>query len=425
MTTRYLITIGDSLSDRATFDGRYLLGLYPIKKLNGLLDKSPHGRFTNGFVWSDYLSSMLANEMLIRELKAKRHLDSTDIADAVINQSLAKEDASRYGYSLKNDQFVNFHGRNILRSYNEAGLTAHDYHWTPSTKIGLSLRRNIVSTLTIMREKLLAYDKEHSISAEQKAQTRILDWSGANDLLIANEKPSEEIVEKAIQARIENIEILIRHGYRQFTLFNLPDLFITPRYQKRSPEDRNNAHKCSLYFNLKLKEACLKLAERHPNCLIEEYDVNQIFTDGYEHPEKFGLDADKTKIPYIKSKEFKAAKPKGFTFWDDVHFTAFIHYMLGERLYKKLSKDFDFTPRKQWEEKLESKPSESNAVSKSKLLVGAIGTAATLIGLSKFGVSKTMAALGIGLATLGVFAPKPRVSLNVPETNLKSLELGV
>ncbi len=407
MKPRYIVTIGDSLSDRGTFFNRYLLGLIPMKNLGGLQDKSPYGRYTNGFVWSDYLSSMIANEFIIRELKEKRHMHSTDIADALITQSLPKEYSPQNAYTLSDDKAVWYHGHPILRSYNEAGLTAHDYHWIPSTNVKLSLRRNLVSTLSHMRKKLFADDLKNGVTAEQKEQTLILDWSGANDLLIANEKPSHEIVDKAIQARIENIEDLIKHGYRQFVMFNLPDLFLTPRYKKRSEAELQNAHECSVYFNLKLTETCKKLAELHKDYSIEEFNVNELFVEGVEHPEKYGLHPEKSNTPYVKSEHFKTKEPKGYTFWDDLHFTAHIHALMGERFFNRIAPNFDFTPPKNTKER-----AHENGLNQSTVIAGVLGTAAAVVGLHQLGVSsKASAAVGIGLITLGMFAPRPNISI--------------
>jgi len=403
---KYVITIGDSLSDRGTFFGRYLLGLYPMKRLSGLENKSPQGRFTNGFVWSDHVSAMIANEILIRQVKAKRHWDSTDIADAVITHSLPNQHSPHQAYSLNNHQLVNYHGKNILRSYNEAGLTAHDYHWIPSKNAKLSLVRNLVSTLSKMRQTLFDYDEANAITAEQKEQTVVIDWSGANDLLIANLTPSFDAVDKAIQARVANIKHLIDKGYRQFILFNLPDLILTPRYQSKSEEERSNAHECSVYFNDQLKKVCHELVFLHSNCSIEHYDVNDVLVKGYQRPEEYGLETKKSKTPYTKSQDYKSEKPsaKGYTFWDDLHFTSYVHALIGERIYSEFFQEFDFTLS---EGDIPCKAPKSTSMNKGKLIIGALSTAAAVIGLKKLGVSSTAsAAVGVGLAALGLFAPR-------------------
>lgn len=402
-----LITMGDSLSDRGTFFRRNLLGCIPVKNL--LHHKPPKGRFTNGFVWSDYIGAMMANELLIKELKEKFHWDSTDIADAVINRSLPAKYALEHAYTLNNDEFIAFNGRDIMRNYNEAGLTAHNYHWEATSSPKSSLYRNIVSTLDHMRQKLFAYDIAHSISTQQKEETLVFEWTGANDLLIANTSPSRANADKAIQARIENTQHLIQQGYRHFVLFNLPDLLFTPRYQKRSEQERDNAHECSVYFNMKLTEACKDLASRNPECSIEEFDVNEIFAQGFHSPEKYGLDREKLKTPYAELSDSEKSSAKGYIFWDDLHFTAYIHALVAERLFNKIRQNFYFSKSDCKEENIQSNPPESKVSSRATLLVGLLTTVAAVIGMNKLGVSARTAAvgLGLGLATVGMFARKP------------------
>ena len=103
-TISYLITMGDSLSDRGTFYQRYLFGLIPVKMLSSSPKGSSAGRFTNGFVWSDHVSAMIANEFVIKELKAEYHLDSADIADGIINKSSRVKHSLNRAYTLDNHQ---------------------------------------------------------------------------------------------------------------------------------------------------------------------------------------------------------------------------------------------------------------------------------------------------------------------------------
>ena len=127
-----------------------------------------------------------------------------------------------------------------------------------------------------MRDQLLNYDKQHHISNEQKAETLIMEWSGANDLVTVNAEPSIAEADRAIAARIDNVKKLIAAGYRNFVLFNLPNLSLTPRYQALSKEAQDNAKKCTDYFNEQLKKACEQLNEDYPHCSIDPFDINTI-----------------------------------------------------------------------------------------------------------------------------------------------------
>ena len=291
----------------------------------------------------------------------------------------------------------------------------------------------MVSTLGGMLQKLLAYDEIHALSPQQKAETLIIEWSGANDLIFVNERPSKECADRAILARLENLKQLIQHGYRHFVLFNLPDLSLTPRYQNMSAIERDNAHECSAYFNEKLANLCKDMSSTNPECSIEEFDVFDTFTEGYNNPTKYGFDAEKIKTPYLQSADFKlrrenkaplsASSAKGYMFWDDLHPTAYLHALIGERFYNKFRNKFDFCSSKH-NDKKETPPQEYMS-STGKLLVGGIAAAAAVIGLRKasslLGISSQVTAAGLGLVTLGFFAQKPVENLMARAKNFQSV----
>ena len=66
-----------------------------------------------------------------------------------------------------------------------------------------------------------------------KIKTLVIEWSGANDLITVNLHPNIKTAQRAVNARIENIEKLIEQGYQHFVLINLSDLSLTPRYQNK------------------------------------------------------------------------------------------------------------------------------------------------------------------------------------------------
>lgn len=55
----HIVMMGDSLSDRGTADNAEILGCIPMRWFAGLVGTSPKGRFTNGYVWADVISSFL------------------------------------------------------------------------------------------------------------------------------------------------------------------------------------------------------------------------------------------------------------------------------------------------------------------------------------------------------------------------------
>lgn len=348
----HMVMMGDSLSDRGTVANTEVLGCIPLAWLAGIAGNSPKGRFTNGYVWADVISSFFANDFLIKELKQKYGYTNDDLADAVIAKEKGVMDELLYDYNLSNDLYVKFEGRDFIRSYDEGGLSAYNYAWWPSTSISRYFSRIILPDLQEKREKLLAYDEQYKISDKQKAQTLLIEWSGANDLITVNAEPSIAEVNRAIKERVKNIEILLQKGYRNFVLFNLPDLSLTPRFQNMTgmsgEKARANAHRCVTYFNQKLAKACDQFKSMFPHCYFDVFDINRVFVAAYEDPRSHGLAPDKLKQPYKTSSDFKilpngTSPAKGYAFWDDIHPTADVHAILGNEFYKKYNARFAFS----------------------------------------------------------------------------------
>lgn len=368
---KYIIMMGDSLSDRGTLNKALLFGCIPMASLSGLEGRSPDGRFTNGLVWGDHVSAVIASDFTIHRLQQRKRLhphnkerkqqtrddirikgfkegrqniyiDDTTISDAVIDGEPYVLKAIRDSYTLDDDQFVNYHGKVWLRSYCEGGLTAHDYSWNLSTSIVRFFTRLIVSTIKEMREQLLSYDKKNNISHQKKAETLIIEWAGANDLVTVNAKPSLAAVDKALTARMDNVKKLIAAGYRNFVLLNLPNLALTPRFQALSKNEQENAQHCVAYFNSQLLKLCADLNKDYPHCSIDAFDINTMFEHIYNNPKQYGFDEDKVTQSYTLSEEFEAPQngmspSSGYMFYDDLHPSADMHALLAAYFYHELA----------------------------------------------------------------------------------------
>jgi phospholipase/lecithinase/hemolysin len=349
---QHIIMMGDSLSDRGTLAKRKLLGLLPFEKLSGLEGKSPKGRFTNGYVWSDAFATKLANELIIESLK-KRGERATDIADDVITHSPLVERKLNY-YDLDHDQYVEYDkSLDLVRNYDEGGLTAYNYDGKPGP-IRRVIEGKILANLDAKRKKLLEDDEYRAINQDHKNKSLIIEWSGANDLITINDgvyelkegKISKEVeveIEHAVQARINNVRELAKNGYRNFVLFNLPDLSLTPRFQTGKGKDsKEGAQKASEHFNQVLKQESRKLkrelTSKYGDVELDVFDVSSVFSDAYENPNKYGIDEDKLTTPYTKSNDFEIKKDntspaKGYMFYDDVHPTEDVHEVLAQKFY--------------------------------------------------------------------------------------------
>ena len=342
-----VVLLGDSLMDRGAMYEKKLFGFIPMRWITGLQGKTGGDSFTNGFTWSDYFIAALASEFTIKKLNKEKLFDASDIADAIINNDTHVKSVIGNYYNLKNHASVDFLGKSFIQDYTEGGLTAHDYSWTPSCSISRFFTRLILSTLASKRKELLQYNRKYNISSDQKAKTLIIEWSGANDLITANAKPSKYEVDQAIRARVENIHQLIENGYYNFVLFNQPDLALTPRFQAKNAEERAEATRWCHYFNRRLAIACANIRKDHSDCVIEIFDVAAQFRNLYHNPEKYGLDRHKLGMPFTKSKDFVIKKDgtspaNGYMFWDDVHPTADAHARLGEEFFAIFKHIFDF-----------------------------------------------------------------------------------
>ncbi|MCW8410265.1 SGNH/GDSL hydrolase family protein [Legionella sp. PATHC035] len=289
--------------------------------------------------------------------KTKLQESSDDVADQLITDSRYHDYVQEY-YSLDDGRVAQYNGQNFFRNYSQGGSTSYDYSWndlflsllSPITSIKLFFTRLIVSNLSNQVDQFLQdSENEEAVSIEQKKKTLITVFSGANDLITVNSEPTEEAAKLAAQSNIDNIERLIKKGYTNFVLCNLPDLSLTPRYQNKSVDERNNAQTVSIAFNTELEKKLEKLKERYPNCSIDLFDIKSVFTKIYNDVRDDGglgysqyfnksclkepyLDyAKKNNIPIIPG---GVAPGYQHMFWDDVHPTATMHALLMSEYYK-------------------------------------------------------------------------------------------
>lgn len=363
-----LVVLGDSLSDRGTLDKRKLLGFIPMALLSGLYGKSPKGRFTNGYLWGDYYCSAIAEGFQIEDVRKKFKLPHTASANADISDEFLTNRALRQqnekDFSLNNDQHILFEGERFARFYCEGGLSAYDYSTNITLDPTKEVPRLILSSLDKKRKDLLDDDKKYSISKTEKAETLIIEWSGANDFITQNERPTHAEADNAVNARIKNLELLIQSGYRNFALFNLPDLSLTPRYQAKNKWEQDNAAECCDYFNKQLAARCAELNRKykdlHMPINLSVFDVNSEFKKIYFNPEQYGFDKSKLKTPFTSSEDFEKDKENpnnekdklspsdGYMFWDDVHPTMDTHNILAAIFKVLIQSVFEFfAPKKE------------------------------------------------------------------------------
>lgn len=330
---RYIVSMGDSLSDPGAMAHRKLMYIISMYRLSGLKGKSPDGAFTNGETWITDVGEEISEKEIIESLKKGKKIVKTE------------DDYKR----------LELNYQDFLRYYDEGGATSYDYSQNIMSSITLkpdSIKlagtKAIVSNLKKKRRLLLADDKYRGITDDQKAQTLVTEWSGANDLITVNEKPTKEEAKEAVDARIENVKELIENGYRHFALFNLPDLSLTPYFHEKSQAERDNAHEICQYFNDELKrqiEELKKVYTEENGYHIDLFDANKAFTHVYHNPENYGFDRNKLTQPYTEIKGFNLNNPpsaKGYMFWDKIHPTEAVHEIIAQNFETEYTEKYEF-----------------------------------------------------------------------------------
>lgn len=345
-TVDRFIILGNSTSDRGTFMKRKLFGFISMRWVASIFKKTHADRFTNGHTWADDFSAMIASRFLADHfLNEHKHINrDTDIADAIITRDHQVVDEISQAYHLNNDKNVSYKNSAFCRMYAEGGLTSADYRCKFTINPLNEIPRLIVSCLEKQRRKLFADNDKNHVSDAVKAKTLVIEWTGGNDLITVNSKPDQQAATAAINARIDNLLALIKHGYRNFVLFTLPDLSVTPRFQHASAADRSNAATISQHFNEELKRRCAELKYTMPEISLDVFDINTTLTKVLASPESYGFDRDKTAAEFIDSDDYKKNKnnktlpASRYLFWDDVHPSAHVHALLAAEFYQEFSK---------------------------------------------------------------------------------------
>ena len=228
MSNEPLITriniMGDSLSDAGTMNQNAFM------RVASKVSQSPEGKFTNGMVWSDYL---------LRNLSNSHGSDNTRDVDSNHHKNKLME------------------GETVIRSYAIGGATSHE----TSADWNKSIERKLLSSLETERKELLKDNRKYHVNSDEIKTTLTVEWSGANDIATLSSKlengdlkGAKKQADRAIEARLHNVEKLIEAGYTNFALFNLPNLANTPRFSDKKAKVTNGANEVSHYFNDKLLE---------------------------------------------------------------------------------------------------------------------------------------------------------------------------
>ncbi len=347
-----VISTGDSLSDRGKMYKRLLFGIIPLAKLSGLEGSSPFGRFSNQYTWLDHWTAVLSESTYIKNLEAQGYTPE-NIMQLLLTNEEAK-DAFHKSFNLDDNAHVRYYGQEAFNTYCEGGATASDWSGVFTWNIARNATRKIVDTLEKQRILFLAEEEAKCVTQDEKDHTLNTLFIGANDLITVNdpsalsEEEKNEVIKKAVTAQMEHIQALINAGYSIFSLTNLPNLGLTPRFQNNNWG--NIGTELTQNYNTKLKEAYenLKVKNKDNKKLqLNFHDIHSMFNEVYDNPEKYGFDKDKLTHYFKDSDEFKE-NPKhggGYLFWDEVHPTSKMANELEKMIAKKMAynKLYDYT----------------------------------------------------------------------------------
>lgn len=290
---RFSVIKGESLSEPRQF----LESTLGTADLDGLNKRhAAQGGFTNGYLWTDHFHNHLSNRF-IKKVLASQH--STAISDDDLH---SKNTDNQFSNKLSQDHiFINNHkfsiqDKTIGRSYALSGLSDNDFAEETGSSISFFFKQLFVSSLSLQREFLFEDDLKTNRTAEEKRQTLIIIGSSLNDLVSVNKKPSWEAADKVIAESVLNLEACIRNGYRNFDLFNLPDLSLTPRISRLGQMEQDKAQKICEYFNAELAIQCQLMREKYPSSNINIFDVNTHFKKILGDYELFSADYELKQV---------------------------------------------------------------------------------------------------------------------------------
>ena len=165
------------------------------------------------------------------------------------------------------------------------------------------------------------------------ASTLYLLFAGANDFI-----SGQTNVNVPVNNLSGDIGRLVAAGARQFLVINLPLLGNTPRYNGNATTcDQFNTRTQS--FNTALATMLSGVQTSNPALTVFQFDLAGMFNQVLANPADFGLaNVTNSAAPGLQpgassyNTNQLAPNPNQYLFWDDLHPTAAVHAILGQRV---------------------------------------------------------------------------------------------
>jgi phospholipase/lecithinase/hemolysin len=167
-------------------------------------------------------------------------------------------------------------------------------------------------------------------------------WIGANDLFDALEAlqvdpsgaTSIGIIQQAIGATAESMQMLWAAGARDFLVLNLPDPALTPYVRSLGPVAQGASTQLTAAYNGTLAQVLGSLSGL-PQIQIRQFDINAFLHTVVSSPARYGLrDAQDSCLTFGVLTNAVCADPDRYLFWDGIHPTRAGHLLISFALLK-------------------------------------------------------------------------------------------
>jgi phospholipase/lecithinase/hemolysin len=167
-------------------------------------------------------------------------------------------------------------------------------------------------------------------------------WIGANDLFDALEAlqvdqsgaTSIGIIQQAIGATAESVQMLWMAGARDFLVLNLADPALTPYVRSLGPVAEGASTQLVTAYNGALAGALASLGAL-PGIQIKQFDVNAFLHTVVASPGGYGLsNVQDSCLIFSVATNAVCANPDRYLFWDGIHPTRAGHLLISFALLK-------------------------------------------------------------------------------------------
>lgn len=309
---RRIVIFGDSLSDAGLM---YSSKFGKILLKTHMLTETRKNRFTDGYVWCDWLKDYIISTCLDQTsidliIKGQESNNQLNTRFEVLNNAVGGSTAGHYGIGKTLKHFK------IKQMFMGQILDCLDNQFTKFAKTKAGNKSVLLETLFII-------------------------WAGANDLITLgwNDKQG---VEYAIKGIFKTADKIASIGGKNFLIINMPSISVAPRFQTSSQKDKEYYEDLVKYFNLRLEAEAQKFNKGN----MVTFDVNSVLDDLHQNKYEFvTYEGKRYYLNITNSSQGKSlvSQIQGkFAYFDDVHPTIYVHGLLGMIISIFLVKKFKF-----------------------------------------------------------------------------------